>query len=154
MVLHGSLDSLWDALTSLSQRGAGIFVTINETDFLGRKASDTVRVRALFADLDGAPLADAWNVPLTPGWVSRTSPARYHIYWKVEGIERSEFRDLQKRISALTGGDPRICDLPRVLRLPGFPHQKAELFLVEGQAIDGGTVISVSEVEAVLTAAA
>jgi hypothetical protein len=75
-VLHDSLDSLWGVLTSLSQKGAGIFACVNETNFQGRKAGDIVRVRALFADLDGAPLANAWDVPLTPGWITRTSEGR------------------------------------------------------------------------------
>jgi hypothetical protein len=65
-VFHASIDGAWDDLCRLSQRGAGVFVCVNETNFRGRKASDIVRVRALFADLDGAPLANAWDVPLTP----------------------------------------------------------------------------------------
>ena len=31
-VLHGSLDQHWEKLCSLSSDGAGVFVTINETD--------------------------------------------------------------------------------------------------------------------------
>jgi len=100
-VLYGSLNKHWPALLDLSNRGAGIFVTVNQTDGRGRDADSIVRVRALFADLDGAPLANVWNVPLDPGWVSRTSPGRFHVYWKVEGIARHEFRDLQKRIIVL-----------------------------------------------------
>jgi putative DNA primase/helicase len=104
---------------------------------MGRKAGDIVRVRALFADLDGAPLANVWDVRLDLGWITRTSAGRYHVYWRVAGIATAEFTPLQKEIIARTGGDRAIHDLPRVMRLPGFPHQKASPYFVEGQAIEG-----------------
>jgi putative DNA primase/helicase len=142
LVLHGSLDSLWDGLASRSQRGTGVFVCVNETNFRGRKAGDIVRVRALFADLDGAPLANVWNVPLAPGWITRTSEGRYHVFWRVAGIALAEFTPLQKEIIDRTGGDRAIHDLPRVMRLPGFPHQKGKPYFVEGQAIEGGAAVN------------
>ncbi|TPV99388.1 MAG: hypothetical protein USCAAHI_01173 [Beijerinckiaceae bacterium] len=135
-VLHDSLDSLWGVLASLSQRGAGIFVCVNETNFKGRKAGDIVRVRALFADLDGAPLANAWNVPLAPGWITRTSEGRYHVFWRVADIALAEFTPLQKEIIDRTHGDRAIHDVPRVMRLPGFPHQKGEPYFVEGRTVE------------------
>ena len=53
-VLHGSLEKHWQMLTSLSTDGAGVFVTINETDLTGRKEANINRVRAVFVDTDGA----------------------------------------------------------------------------------------------------
>lgn len=55
-ILHGSLDGRWAELLQLNNRGAGIFVTINATDFKGRTKDNIIKVRALFVDLDGAPL--------------------------------------------------------------------------------------------------
>jgi hypothetical protein len=75
-----------------------------------------------------------WNVPLDAGWVTRTSAGRYHVYWRVADIATAKFTPLQKEIIARTGGDRAILDLPRVMRLPGFPHQKASPYFVEGQA--------------------
>jgi hypothetical protein len=37
----------------LNAGGAGVYVTVNQTNGKGRKATDIVRVRALFVDLDG-----------------------------------------------------------------------------------------------------
>jgi hypothetical protein len=37
-VLHGTLAEHWDELVKINNRGAGIYVTINETDGLGRAA--------------------------------------------------------------------------------------------------------------------
>jgi len=50
-VMSGSLDECWDDLVGLSQRGAGVFVTVNETDKSGRKAENIVAVRAIFQGL-------------------------------------------------------------------------------------------------------
>ena len=48
----GSLSERWDELVDLNRKGAGIFVTVNETDGLGRKNSNIIRVRAVFQDDD------------------------------------------------------------------------------------------------------
>jgi hypothetical protein len=40
----------------LNREGAGVFVTVNETDLKGRTAKNITSVRAVFVDLDGAPL--------------------------------------------------------------------------------------------------
>ena len=43
-------------LQKLNRAGAGIFVTVNETNGAGRKAKDVQTCRAQMLDLDGAPL--------------------------------------------------------------------------------------------------
>ncbi len=62
-VFHGTLDQYLDDLTKLQQQGAGVFMMVNEGDGVihaGNKTcrctSNVIRVRSLFADLDGAPL--------------------------------------------------------------------------------------------------
>jgi len=44
------------ALDPSNEQGAGIFITVNATDFKGRSADNINRIRSVFADLDGAPL--------------------------------------------------------------------------------------------------
>jgi hypothetical protein len=44
-VIHGSLDQRWNELQRLNESGAGIFVTVNETDGKGRKKKNIVRIR-------------------------------------------------------------------------------------------------------------
>ena len=53
---HQTFDDAKERLMELNELGAGVFVTINETDGTGRKAENIVAVRAVFSDLDGAPL--------------------------------------------------------------------------------------------------
>lgn len=53
-IVHGTLDELWPKVLALNtlERRVAVFVTINETDFRGRRAENVVRARALFVDAD------------------------------------------------------------------------------------------------------
>ena len=64
----------------LNEQGAGIFVTINETDGKGRKSENITRVRAVWQEDD-----DGFDgpFPLHPSMVVETSPGNYHRYWLV-----------------------------------------------------------------------
>lgn len=104
---------------------AGVWFMVNEGDGRGRSAHNVTRVRALFADFDGAnpdPAVDA----LAPHIAVESSPGKYHIYWKVSDCPLEMFKPLKKAIIAKYGGDPSCSDLPRVLRVPGFYHVKKE----------------------------
>ena len=61
---HGSFEQHADELTALNQDGAGVFVTVNESDGKGRATTNIVRVRATFVDLDGAPLEPVMAHPI------------------------------------------------------------------------------------------
>jgi hypothetical protein len=39
-------------------------------------------------------------------------------------LSEENFKRTQQRLAQLFESDPSVCDLPRVMRLPGFPHQK------------------------------
>ena len=129
-VLHGTLDEHWSTLCDLSSMGAGIFVTVNRTNLKGRSKENIIGVRALCVDLDGADPMNIERLSLKVSCGAETSPGRYHFYWPVKGVLLEEFPFLQKRLAVLMGGDASVCDLPRVMRLPGFPHQKREPFMV------------------------
>lgn len=79
-VLHGSLDKHTHTLESLNERGAGVFVMVNAGDLKGRKTQNVQRVRAVFVDLDGSPLAPVKEGPLVPHVLVESSPGRYHAY--------------------------------------------------------------------------
>ena len=127
-VLHGTLAEHAAKLQRLNDKGAGIFVTANETDGKGRKADNVVRIRTLFVDLDGSPLDPVLASQPPPHVVSETSPGRWHCYWRITNLPLEQFRDMQKALAARFGGDPSVHDLPRVMRLPGFVHRKGEPF--------------------------
>ena len=109
--------------------GAGVFVTINETDGTGRKAENIIVVRAVFLDLDGAPLEPVMRAEIQPHCVIETSKDRFHVYWLVKDLPLQQFTPIQLAIAARFSGDKNVKDISRVMRVPGFIHQKDEPFL-------------------------
>jgi putative DNA primase/helicase len=100
-------------------------VTINETNLKGRTAADVVRARALFVDLDkGEPLPEKFHAE--PHIIVESSRSKWHVYWLVRDCPLDQFSALQKRLTRAYGSDPKVKDLSRVLRLPGFVHRKVK----------------------------
>ena len=122
--IYKSLDDARIQLLKLNSQGAGVFVTINETDGLGRRKENITKVRALFADLDGSPIEPILSVKLEPHMIVESSKNKYHAYWLVDDCPLDQFSDHQKAIAKRFDSDPSVCDLPRVMRLPGFNHFK------------------------------
>lgn len=132
-VLHGLFERHAHHLELLNDDGAGIFVMVNIGDGVIREGSKTCRtavnvqrIRAIFVDLDGAPIRPVLTSALRPDWVVQSSPYRWHAYWKVDECRLDEFGPAQTALAARFGGDVSVKDLPRVMRVPGFMHRKAE----------------------------
>lgn len=146
-ILHGTLAEHAPTLQKLNQAGAGVFLMVNAGDGQGRKTANVVRVRALFADLDGAPLEPILAAKPTPHLIVESSPGRFHAYWLVTDCPPDRFTALQAAIAAKFASDPKVKDLPRVMRLPGFWHQKAEPFQTCIQAEHDAVAYTVAEIE-------
>ena len=121
-IVHGPLVELAHELQSANASKCGVFACVAQTDGKGRKAANVQRVRALFVDCDTVEPA-AWHVP--PSIIVR-SAAGPHAYWLVDDCELTAFQSAQKRLAAHYSSDPKVCDLPRVLRVPGYWHCKRE----------------------------
>lgn len=130
-ILHGTLKQHAEALAALNRTGASINFMVNHGDGRGRAASNVLAVRALFVDLDGAPLEPVRSFALPPHAVVQSSIGKYHAYWLVDGVELADFKPLQRVIAAAFNGDIKVSDLARVMRLPGSFHCKAEPVLCE-----------------------
>ena len=113
-----------DKLAKWNNWGIGVFVTINETDGRGRRVENITKVKALFADLDGSPLEPILKAKPEPHMIIESSKNKYHAYWLVDDCSLEEFSMYQKAIARKFNSDPKVCDLPRVMRLPGFYHCK------------------------------
>jgi Primase C terminal 2 (PriCT-2)/RepB DNA-primase from phage plasmid len=106
--------------------GAGVYVTVNETDLTGRKSENIKRVRAVWQEDDeghGGPF------PLYPSLVIESSPGHFHRYWltndwPADEQGRADFAAVMGRMVASYGCDKNAKDISRVLRLPGFLHRK------------------------------
>lgn len=139
-VIHGRADdtAVMAELAELNTRGAGVFVTVNGTDGRGRRAENVTRLRAFFVDADDVEMPTEWHC--TPSFIVRRDDRHWHTYWTLRGDGLSgpamakTFRDAQKRLAAFYGTDPAVCDVSRVMRMPGFMHCKGnpvEVQLVE-----------------------
>ena len=125
-IFHGKLKEHYLELIKLNKDGAGIYVMVNEGDGKGRKKENVKKVRAVFVDLDGAPLEPVRNARLKPHIIVESSPGKYHAYWFVREIKLSEFKEIQKSLAEKFGGDTKVNDLCRVMRVPGFYHRKGK----------------------------
>jgi hypothetical protein len=137
-VRHGTLADHFDELAELNAKGAGVYVTINRTDGRGRKEGNIAGVRAAFIDLDGAPLEPVSAATLAPNIILESSPGRFHAYWLIaDDMPLDQFELVQRALAARFNGDTSVFDLPRVMRLPGFVHRKAEPYLSSIIKING-----------------
>ena len=132
--LHGRFDDVQDNLHALNNRGAGIYFTANKTDGKGRKRENITAVRSLFVDFDipdSERVARLMALDLPPTLIVESSKDKHHAYWVADGIALDDFTACQKQlISFFTAQgdapDKAIHDLARVMRLPGFIHQKTK----------------------------
>lgn len=152
-IFHGTLNSCGTNLLDLNKQGAGVFVTINKTDLQGRSQSNVTDIRALFIDFDkvNPERVDTLQaLPLPPSMIIESSPNKHHAYWILGSgeIALDDFKPLQKRLIGFfkDDGADNIHDLPRVLRLAGFYHQKQESYLT--RVLSTGKKYSADELKA------
>src|SRR6202790_2879204 len=111
--------------------GADIYVGMNplKQDASTRTKDDIESIRHLYVDLDrdgSAALEGIKNSDLVPqpNYVLNTSPEKFQVVWKAEGVTLEEAEALQHAMVKEFGGDPAATDSTRVLRLPGFANKK------------------------------
>ena len=123
-----------------NKAGMGAFMMINEGNGMGRKAEHVKTVRAVFADLDHVSLQQAYDqlsknhqggLNLHPHMIVNTSQNKHHLYWFVDNFPIDRFKQVQKAIAQKIGSDSAVCDLGRVMRVPGFFPQKDEPYPVK-----------------------
>jgi putative DNA primase/helicase len=144
----GTFDGLKDWLVRANDRYAGIFVAINPTDGRGRTKKNVTGVRAIMLDLDGKPIDPVHECALKPHIITETSEGHYHVFWRVDGLPREKFEDVQRGLAKRFDGDPAVATLERCTRLPGFFHCKdvENLFRVRIVALDEHAAYSAEEI--------
>lgn len=118
--LNGTLDQHAATLTDLNKRGAGVFVTVNQTDLKGRARENITGIRAVWQEDDG----DGKPLPLEPHIVVESSPGKHHRYLRVDGMTADQHAAVMAVMVERYGCDQNAKDLCRVLRVPGFDHCK------------------------------
>lgn len=111
--------------------GADIYVGMNplKQDASTRTKDDIETIRHLYLDLDHAgsralELIENSDLVPQPNYVLNTSPDKFQVVWKVEGLKPEEAEAFQHAMAREFGGDPAATDSTRVLRLPGFANKK------------------------------
>jgi hypothetical protein len=121
--------------------GSDIYIGQNplRKDASTRTKEDIESIRHVYLDLDhGGPeslesVENSSAVP-KPNYVLTSSPGKFQIVWKVEGMSLEEAEGLLHAMAREFGGDPAATDATRVLRLPGFANKKYETdFYVEAR---------------------
>lgn len=146
---HGSFSRCANELIKLNDAGYGIFVLANEGDGKGTGAKNIRHLRALFVDLDhGLP---SGGFPMTPTFVVETSPGRFQAWFMLdEEVPEHRWRALHDRIVKALGGDPAAGGTSRLLRVPGFLHNKRAPVLarLDRELSNSAMRYSVAELEA------
>lgn len=123
----GTVELGLDALENYNKEGFGIYWTLNE--FKGaRKKENLTKITHWFCDIDGGnkpeqmKLINALLIP--PSFIIETKNG-YHCYWAVEGDTTIEnFEYIERGIAEKLHADIHATDVLRLLRVPGFLHQK------------------------------
>jgi hypothetical protein len=110
-----------------------VYISMNtlKRDAHSRTKEDIEVIRHLYLDIDrSGPAAleaiETSDLVPKPNYVLETSPEKYQVVWKVEGIAQGQAEGLQRAMVREFGGDPAATDSTRVLRLPGFANRKYE----------------------------
>ena len=126
--------------------GSDIYIGMNplRQDASTRTKEDIESIRHVYLDLDHRgtealeSVENSSAVP-KPNYVLTSSPGKFQVVWKVEGMSLEEAEGLLHAMAREFGGDPAATDATRVLRLPGFANKKYETdFYVEARGESTG----------------
>jgi len=123
VIESGTLDEMFPTLVEKNQQGYGIFVNVQETDGEGGASANITRIRTVFQELDETPPD---NPSIQPHIIVSSSPGKFHNYYLTENMSSDQYDDLYQRMVDHYGSDPGANSIARVLRVPGFYHQKVD----------------------------
>lgn len=116
-----------DELKNLNKKGAGIYFTVNQFPEGRRRQTDCVGINAWYAESDTLPIEvqreNLRNSPLPPSFIVKSKKS-LHAYWLAKDATKENFIKIQMGLRDKFQGDTTMKDIARVLRIPGFLHQK------------------------------
>ena len=123
----GAIELGLDALENYNNEGFGIYWTLNEFEG-ARKKENLTRITHWFCDIDGGNKPEQMkkinSLLMPPSFIVETKNG-YHCYWAVESNATIEnFERIERGIAEKLDADIHAIDVLRLLRVPGFLHQK------------------------------
>lgn len=111
--------------------GFDVYIGMNplKPESRNRTKEQVLTIRHLYVDLDHsgprslAAIRQSNLVP-TPNYVLATSPDKFQVIWRVEGITQDNAEALLRALARGFDADPAATDSTRVLRMPGFLNRK------------------------------
>lgn len=124
-------------LLEQNRAGADIFVGMNPIadGAYNRTKQSLKEIRHVYLDIDRGGdqaievIRSSLDIP-TPNFVLNTSPGKYQVVWRVEGVNLQAAEALLHSMANHFGGDLAATDATRVLRLPGFANRKLAIEFV------------------------
>lgn len=126
-VLFGTLSEVSNQLVKLNQSGYAVWVQINAGT--GRKNEDIERIRAYFVDQDHGHTELLLESAVPADAIVESSSGKFHGYWRTQDAPLDQFSGRMRALAEKFEGDYSICNLGRVMRLPGFFHLKDAPFM-------------------------
>lgn len=114
----------------------GVYFSVNPMEPGKRDKSSVKKIQTWICDIDdqnkGHQLELIEKAPLKPSLVVE-SVHGFHLYYLAESdLTEEEFENGNWWLKNYYNGDPKVCrDTARVLRIPGFYHQKGDPILVK-----------------------
>lgn len=144
--------SVTEVLKKHNMNKYGIFFVVNSG---GNSDKDINKINAQFFECDTGTFKEQWDrirdFPLQPSIVVQTRKS-LHVYYLTKNAEVEKFRDIQKRLVQKFKGDPVCINESRVLRIPGYFHQKQDPFLVRCVVFNPDIKYTQAELDRVLPA--
>ena len=130
LIRYGIPEQLsWQDLKMLNQKGAGVFFSPNAFPEGIRKKDHCKGVNAWFFEIDDASFEEQRDrinsAPLHPDIIVQTRKS-LHCYYLAEDATVEQFVTIQKGLIKYFNADKACKDITRVLRVPGFTHNKEE----------------------------
>jgi predicted P-loop ATPase len=116
-----------------------VFMGINAG--AGFKDAEINTVRSIFVDSDESKPEKAAAIREAvladkPTLLVNTSGHKFHAHWLINDLPVGEFRSIQQALVAKFGTDPAVINPARIMRVPGFLHQKSEPVPVTLEVLD------------------
>jgi len=144
-VIHGRFEEVVDELIEMNRKGAGVFVCVNRTNGMGLRGKDVDRIRSFFVDDDTDHLRSD-QLTLPPSIVVRSKRGN-HFYWLASnGTAKDHFGPAQKALAEKFATDKSVFNLNRVMRMPGFMHNKGDPYKVCLEHVDLKAAYELSDV--------